>query len=220
MAQQTLLANKKQRYGKAAEKAAVLRRAPTVLQWVRTALETELGLAQSTVQRLRAEERWATEAKKLDGLKAGKQEAQKCRRALRRLSAEAQELREVRGRLTKAEKANLVFTSKLVATTKEIQTRNLLLQKAAALEVNPTDAKDLLAELNARVSDLQALGKEDRIRNLQEDRNLSLLGVTILKCPAPAVETETKEHPSTTWCVQRRHYRTPRPLDTTEKPKE
>lgn len=107
-----LLANEKQQLSISAEEPAVLRRTLTEWQRVKRGLEIELGLAQKTVQSFKAKRRcWATKAKKVERLAAAKQEAGRCRRVLRLQSAEAQELREVRGRLTEAEKANLLLTS-------------------------------------------------------------------------------------------------------------
>lgn len=79
------------------------------------------------MQSLQAEEqRWAKAAKQLERRAAAKQEAERCRKAVRLLTAEVQELHEMRGRLEAFEKANLTLTNKLLSAKGESKTKNFL----------------------------------------------------------------------------------------------
>lgn len=171
---ETLLAAERQRLLKADGDVTLLRRRFAELQQERTSCATELALAQRALQNLRAErQNWLKAAKQLEGLTAVKEEAERYKGAVRRLTADTQELRNVREQLRESEKARQALANQLLKRRAEAQTCAALLQKAAHLEVHLADAKDLIAELKARVSELESGKKGKTVKNLTKNSNTS-----------------------------------------------
>lgn len=95
-------------------------------------------------------------AKQLEALAAAKEEAERCKGAVRLLNAEVRQLREVRERLRDSEKARHLLTAKLLEASAEAQSSVALQRRAAVPEVNLADAKDLIAAMKARVGEQEA----------------------------------------------------------------
>lgn len=176
------------RLDRATDEAAGLQRALAESQQARTALGSELGLAQRDLQAWRLESRrWTTGTKEREELSAAKSELERTQRELRLLTAGAQELRGAQARLAEVERANIILTNRLCLFDQVVNSKNLLLQRAATLEVELSDARDLIAELKAELDQLRSSHNEDRQRKSARNTNRTTATEQNPQMPSPGI---------------------------------